>query len=109
ERGVDESLWQPVPPLLWSIDLGVSYGAPTISAGKLYQFDRYGDAERLTCYAAESGQKLWHWQTEVQYDDRFGYNNGPRCSAVVDGQLAYVYGVTGNLSCIDVDSGQQVW
>lgn len=109
ERGVDESLWQPVPPLLWSIDLGVSYGAPTISAGKLYQFDRYGDAERLTCYAAESGQKLWHWQTEVQYDDRFGYNNGPRCSALVDGQLAYVYGVTGNLSCIDVDSGQQVW
>lgn len=109
ETGVDPENWQPIPPLKWSIALGISYGAPTISAGKLFQFDRYGDAERLTCYSAESGQELWRWQSEVQYDDHFGYNNGPRCSPLVDGQFVYVYGVTGNLSCIDGQSGQQVW
>ena len=109
ETGVDPALWNPTPRLVWSVELGVSYGAPTIFQGKLFQFDRYGDAERLTCYAAETGQKLWHWQAEVQYDDRFGYNNGPRCSPLVDGQLVYVYGVTGNLSCIDAHSGQHVW
>lgn len=109
EIGLDPALWQPTPPLLWSIELGTSYGAPTISAGKLFQFDRHGDAERLTCYSAESGQELWHWQAEVQYDDRFGYNNGPRCSPLVDGQLVYLYGVTGNLSCIDAQSGQPLW
>lgn len=109
ETGVDPARWQPIPPVVWSLPLGVSYGAPTIAAGKLYQFDRYDDFERLTCYAAESGQELWQWQAEVKYDDRYGYNNGPRCSPLVDGQLIYLYGVTGNLSCIDADNGQLLW
>ncbi|MEO8271379.1 MAG: PQQ-binding-like beta-propeller repeat protein, partial [Aureliella sp.] len=109
ETGIDPKLWQPIPPVVWSIPLGVSYGAPTIAAGKLFQFDRYGDYERLTCYAAESGQELWQSQSEVIYDDRYGYNNGPRCSPLVDGKLVYLYGVTGNLSCVDADNGQVVW
>ncbi|MCA9183767.1 MAG: PQQ-binding-like beta-propeller repeat protein [Planctomycetales bacterium] len=109
ETGVDPKGWQPIPPVVWSIPLGVSYGAPTIAAGKLFQFDRYGDFERLTCYAAETGQELWQSQSEVRYDDRYGYNNGPRCSPLVDGKLIYLYGVTGNLSCVDSDNGQVVW
>ena len=109
ETGVDPKLWQPIPPVVWSIPLGVSYGAPTIATGKLFQFDRYGDFERLTCYAAETGQELWQSQAEVIYDDRYGYNNGPRCSPLVDGTLVYLYGVTGNLSCVDSDTGQLVW
>ena len=109
ETGVDPQSWQPIPPVVWSIPLGVSYGAPTIAEGKLFQFDRYGDFERLTCYAAETGQELWQSQTEVRYEDRYGYNNGPRCSPLVDGKLVYLYGVTGNLSCVDSDNGQVVW
>jgi outer membrane protein assembly factor BamB len=109
ETGVDPKRWRPIPPVVWSIPLGVSYGAPTIAAGKLFQFDRYGDFERLTCYAAETGQELWQSQSEVRYDDRYGYNNGPRCSPIVDGKLVYLYGVTGNLSCVDSDNGQVVW
>ena len=66
--GVDPATWQPIPPLRWSLPLGISYGAPTIVAGRLYQFDRYANAERLTCYAAESGRELWHWEKEVRYD-----------------------------------------
>lgn len=109
ETGLTPSVWTPIPQLRWMLPLGVSYGAPTIANGRLYQFDRYDDAERLTCYEAESGRELWYWEQEVRYDDRYGYNNGPRCSPIIDQGRVFLYGVTGNLSCIDAESGQHYW
>lgn len=109
EVGVDPAHWQPFPPLVWSMRLGVSYGAPTIADGRLYQFDRFGTLERLTCFEAETARELWRWESQVRYDDMYGYNNGPRCSPLVDGDSVYVYGVTGQLSCIDKSTAKLRW
>ncbi len=109
ERGIEPSLWKPHPPLKWSLPLGVSYGGPAVSQGRLLQWDRYGDEERLTCYEATTGRELWQRSFAVQYEDMYGYNNGPRCSPLVDGQRVYVYGVAGNLSCVDLSSGAVKW
>lgn len=109
ESGLDSELWNPTPRLVWTLPLGVSYGGPTISAGRLFQFDRFDQAERLTCYEAETAKELWRWESKVQYDDMYGYNNGPRCSPIVDGNHVYLYGVTGQLSCVNIETGQMVW
>lgn len=109
EQGIDPARWKPIPPVVWTMPVGISYGAPTIVNGRLFMFERIGDVEQLTCYEAETARQLWKWGTEVQYDDMFGYNNGPRCSPIVDGNLVYLYGVTGKLSCVDIDSGQLKW
>jgi outer membrane protein assembly factor BamB len=110
EKGVDPSLWKPHPPIVWETKLGVSYGAPAIVGSKLYQFDRINNRERLTCYDTEDGSSLWFWQSEpVFYRDMFGYNNGPRCSPIVDGDLIFCYGVTGQLYCIHAQSQKLVW
>ena len=45
----------------------------------------------------------------MAYDDMFGYNNGPRCSPIVDGDRVYVYGVTGQLSCVRAATGEPLW
>ncbi|MBX3420405.1 MAG: PQQ-binding-like beta-propeller repeat protein [Pirellulaceae bacterium] len=109
ETGVEASLWQPHPPIVWSIPLGTSYGGPAVVGQRLYQFDRYGDQERLTCYDVMTAGALWHWQRPVRYDDAYGYNNGPRCSPIVDGELIFLYGVAGDLYCIDAQSHELLW
>jgi hypothetical protein len=109
ERGVDPELWQPHPPILWTLPLGVSYGAPAIVGDRLYQFDRYANHERLTCYDLTIPQELWRWESPVQYEDMYGYNNGPRCSPIIDGDLIFLYGVAGGLYCVERSSGNLVW
>jgi outer membrane protein assembly factor BamB len=53
---------------------------------------------------------LWFWESgPVNYRDMFGYNNGPRCSPIVDGDQIFLYGVTGLLHCINAQSQKPVW
>ncbi|MCA9126598.1 MAG: PQQ-binding-like beta-propeller repeat protein [Planctomycetales bacterium] len=109
ETGLDLDRWQPHPPLKWILPLGVSYGGPAVADGRLFQFDRFGDAERLTCYEAETARELWRWELISRYSDMYGYNNGPRCAPIVDGDRVYTYGVTGQLSCVEVATGKALW
>ncbi len=109
ETGIDPTLWAPHPPIAWRIKIGESYGAPAIADGKLYQFDRYGDAERLTCYDANTGKHLWQYEYTSLYRDSYGYNNGPRASPLIDGNFAYLFGVSGVLTCVDLTTHQEVW
>jgi outer membrane protein assembly factor BamB len=109
ETGIDPALWTPHPPLVWKIELGTSYGGPAIVGDELLQFDRFGNNERLTCYDVETATEKWRWEYRVEYDDMYGYNNGPRCSpVVVDGRI-FLYGVAGQLSCVDLATGKPVW
>jgi PQQ-like domain len=93
----------------WSQPTGIGYGNGVVSKGRLFQFDRFEDMERLTCLNAETGVELWRWESAVQYNDMYGYNNGPRSSPVVDNDRVYVYGVAGNFACIDVVQGRELW
>ena len=79
----------------WTADTGVGYGNGVASQGRWFQFDRFGNTERLSCYHAETGSLLWKWESPVEYRDAYGYKNGPRCSPVVDVDRVYVYGVEG--------------
>ena len=109
EAGVQPELWKPHPPIKWTMKLGVSYGGPTVAKGRLLQFDRFGDAERLTCFNAETAAELWQAETTVEYEDLYGYNNGPRCSPIVDGDFVYTYGVSGQLTCWQLANGKKLW
>ncbi|HBE68291.1 MAG TPA: hypothetical protein DDW52_09110, partial [Planctomycetaceae bacterium] len=109
ERGIEPDLWAPAPPVLWTTPIGESYGAPSVADGRVYQFDRADGAERLTCYRATDGQQLWSWKHPAEYQDAYNYNNGPRCSPVLDGERIYLLGVSGVLSCVDANSHETRW
>ncbi len=97
------------PRIVWQRELGTGYAAPTIARGRLYQFDRIGDRATLFCLNAETGQELWKASYATDYEDFFGYNNGPRCCPVVDGDRVYVYGAEGMLHCVEAASGKPIW
>lgn len=96
-------------PILWTQPTGTGYGNGVAARGRWFQFDRFGAVERLTCYRAETGERLWAWESPVVYRDAYGYNDGPRSSPVVDGDSVYVYGVSGTLACIALADGTERW
>ena len=97
------------PPVVWQKEIGTSYGAPTVSQGRLFMFDRHDGSARLTCMKSETGDELWRFEYPTAYEDLYGYNNGPRTCPVVDGDLVYIFGPEGMLHCVTVSDGKPLW
>jgi len=95
--------------LVWHREVGTSYGIGSVAAGRYFQFDRHGNRARLTCLNARTGELLWKFEYPTDYEDLVGYNNGPRCSPVVDEGLVYLFGAEGMLHCVRADDGRLVW
>jgi outer membrane protein assembly factor BamB len=95
--------------IVWQTTLGTSYGAPSISRGRLFHFDRYRNVARLTCRHAETGEFLWKFEYPTDYEDLYGYNNGPRCCPVVDDDRVYIFGAEGMLHCLTSAHGELLW
>src|SRR5262249_53083697 len=95
--------------IVWQGELGDSYGAPSISRGRLFHFDRHENQHRLTCRNSETGAELWKYDIPADYSDMLGYNNCPRRTPVVDGDRVYVMSPEGQLYCVRVDDGSPVW
>jgi outer membrane protein assembly factor BamB len=95
--------------LVWQRRLGEGYAMPSVSRGRLFLFDRQGDLARLTCLHSETGEFLWEYTYATDYEDHYGYSNGPRCCPVVDGGRVYIFGPEGQLHCVRVRDGRLVW
>lgn len=95
--------------VVWRKKVGTGYGMPSIQGGRLYQFDRRGGKARLTCMQAETGDDLWTFEYPTNYEDYYGYNNGPRCAPLVEDGRVYLYGPEGMLHCLDALRGAKLW
>ncbi len=95
--------------IVWQTKLGEGYGIGSVSRGRFFQADRVRDDTQLTCYHAETGKQLWQNKYPTEYVDAYGYDGGPRCSPVVDGDRVYLLGVEGTLVCVKAVDGEEVW
>lgn len=95
--------------VVWHRRLGEGYGAPSISKGRLFYCDRHENRGRVTALKSETGEELWHFDYPTDYEDLYGYNNGPRCCPVVDDDRLYTYGAEGMLHCLRVTDGHLLW
>ena len=97
------------PPLVWQREVGDGYATPVVAGGRLFHVDRAGDRARLVALNATTGAPLWQVETPLEYEDYYGYSNGPRASPVVDGDRVYTHGVDGRLQCRRTEDGALVW
>ncbi len=97
------------PRKVWERRLGISYGICSIYRGRAFQFDRAGKSAVLYCLKSETGEELWKFEYPSEYDDMYGYDPGPRCCPVLDGDRVYILGVEGMLHCLRAADGAVVW
>lgn len=97
------------PPLVWEMKKGTGYSSPAISGGYLVFLHRVGDKEIVECLNPATGDRYWQHTYTTTYEDRYGYNNGPRASPVIDGDYVYTYGAQGKLFCFRLSTGQILW
>lgn len=97
------------PKKVWEMTTGEGYACPVFAAGRLVYFHRVAGRETIDCLDPETGRRFWRFDYPVEYEDRYGFNPGPRASAVIDGDRVYTVGVTARLYCLDLKTGRVLW
>lgn len=98
------------PPIVWELQIGATYASPAIADGRLVLFHRLANNEIIECRDATTGKLHWQHKYPSKYTDRYGFNNGPRCSPVIsDDNRVVTYGVEGELCCFDLATGKLNW
>jgi outer membrane protein assembly factor BamB len=97
------------PALLWEYPKGTGYATPVVAGDTLVFLHRVRDEEVVECLHAERGDSRWQFRYGTEFEDRYGYNNGPRASPVIDGAFVYVMSAEGLLHCLRLASGAVVW
>ena len=97
------------PSVVWEMPKGEGYAAPAIAGERLVFLHRLEDEEVVICLHPETGARQWEFRYLTAYQDRYGYNNGPRSSPVIEGTRVYTTGAEGKLHCLDIASGKVVW
>ena len=97
------------PALVWELAKGTGYSSPSIKGDYLVYLHRSGSEVVVECLHPETGEKYWDFRYPTDFEDRYGYNNGPRSSPVIDGDYVFTYGPKGKLHCLLLKTGQIVW
>ena len=97
------------PPLLWEISTGSGYSSPSITESKLIYIHRIANEEVVECLDATTGKRHWKFAYPTDYEDRYGYSNGPRATPVINEQRVYTFGTQGKLHCLDIETGAVIW
>lgn len=111
ETGLISKFAKPQLDAVWRVELGSGYSGPTVSDGRVYVMDRLErptELERVHCFDAKTGSKLWSHQYEASYRDIM-YKAGPRASVTIDDGRAYALGTVGHLHCYDAKTGEVIW
>jgi outer membrane protein assembly factor BamB len=109
EKGIVRPWPEQGPRVVWEKKVGSGYSMPVVSRGRLFLFDRVGNRARLRCWKSETAEELWTFEYPTEYRDKYGYNGGPRCCPVVDGDRVYIHGPEGMLYCVRAADGKWVW
>ena len=97
------------PTALWEFPKGTGYASPAVLGQRLVFLHRRGTEEIVECLDAETGVSRWQFRYPTDFEDRYGYNNGPRSSPVIDGARTFTIGAQGQLHCLELDTGRLIW
>jgi outer membrane protein assembly factor BamB len=97
------------PPLVWEMAKGTGYASPGIAGEYLVFLHRRGGQEVVECLHPENGERYWQHTYSTSFEDRYGYNNGPRSSPVLDGERVYTMGAEGVMHCLELATGKVIW
>jgi len=95
------------PPLLWKEPVGIGYASFVIADRRAYTIEQRRGKETVAAYDVETGRELWTQGWSAQYSDTTG--DGPRATPTWDDGRLYALGATGELRCLDAQTGAVIW
>jgi outer membrane protein assembly factor BamB len=96
------------PPLVWQgAGAGTGYSSFSTSGGRLYTIGARDDVEYVMAFDRASGRKLWETANGRRFRNDRG--DGPRSTPTTEGPFVYAFGGTGELTCLDAETGRKVW
>jgi outer membrane protein assembly factor BamB len=100
--------WPPEgPKVLWTASLGIGYGGPAVSDGKVYLLDRDDTVgDKLRCLDFSNGAELWSFAYSAP--GNFSHP-GSRSTPAVDKNNVYTCGPLGDVYCISTSTHKPVW
>lgn len=123
ESGIVERFPEEGLTVKWRAPVEMGYAGPAVADGKVYVTDyvhRSGKitnnaggrdqlegTERVLCFDAQSGERLWKHGYERSYN--ISFPRGPRCTPTVDSGKVYTLGAEGDLLCLDAGNGDLLW
>jgi len=108
ETGLLQDWPKPGPPLAWrSAGAGNGYSSFSASGGRLYTLGARGTNEYVIAIDGATGKKVWETLNGRRYQNDRG--DGPRSTPTVDGDRLYVFGGSGDLTCLEAATGKKIW
>ena len=96
----------------WQVEVGIGYGSPLVSAGRVYQHARQGDDEVVWCLDLETGAVKWRKSYAAPFKIAAGgerHGNGPKSSPMLADGRVFTMSIAGILSAWDATSGELLW
>jgi outer membrane protein assembly factor BamB len=92
---------------LWKQPVGVGFASFAVAEGKAFTIEQRRSQEVVAAYDLATGRELWKQAWDAEYNDSNG--DGPRSTPTWDQGRLYALGATGELRCLDANTGAVVW
>ena len=94
-------------PVVWKQPVGVGHASFVVAEGKAYTIEQRRSQEVVAAYDINNGRELWTQKWNAEYSDSTG--DGPRATPTWDNGRIYALGATGELRCLDANTGSVFW
>lgn len=95
-------------PQLWRQPIGGGYASFVIANGKAHTIEQRRNQEVVTAYDVQTGRELWTHSWNALFRESMG-GDGPRATPTWDEGYLYALGATGELRCLDAETGKRIW
>jgi len=94
---------------LWKQPVGIGYSSFSVADGRAYTIEQRRGQEIVAAYDLNTGRELWTAGWNAEYDASDDTGDGPRSTPTWDNGRLYALGATGELRCIDANTGAIIW
>jgi outer membrane protein assembly factor BamB len=94
-------------PVIWKQPVGIGHASFAVADGKAYTIEQRRNQEVVAAYDLGTGRELWTQKWNAEFTEPNG--DGPRATPTWDNGRIYALGATGELRCLDANSGAVIW
>jgi outer membrane protein assembly factor BamB len=110
ETGLLQDLPPGGPPLAWkATGLGVGYSTVSVVGNRIYTIGEDKEASSVVALDVADGKRIWAAKLGKPGAPGTPAFEGPRATPTVEGDLLVAVGQWGEMACLDIAQGKELW